>query len=268
MRILTRLLIGAVLVAGLATPAAAQTALNETTVSTAMTASQNFIVLASATGVDAGDGIYVDREFMIVAGSYVSGTRVPVIRGVNGLGGPHAAGVLVYIGAPLAFINVDRTGSCVASAETYLPQINVSNGAIWDCSSTVEKWVNLRNRIAVTCRALLVADQIDQSCFTADRQYLVTKITYVATTAEAAGTLTIIPRRQQSTEAPASGDALATAINAVTSGTAAQTVATATLTATESLLILEAGDRLGLDYTDDVAGELAGVTVTFYLVAL
>ena len=62
--------------------------------------------------------------------------------------------------------------------------------------------------------------------------------------------------------------ALATAINAVTSGTAAQTVATATLTSTEANLIVNTGDRLGLDYTDDTAGELAGVTVTFFLYPL
>jgi hypothetical protein len=38
------------------------------------------------------------------------------------------------------------------------------------------------------------------------------------------------------------------------------------LTATQSLLILAAGDRLGIDFTDDVAGELAGTLVTFTLV--
>jgi hypothetical protein len=250
-------------------PAAAQTALNETTVATLMTATQSNIVLASATGIADNYVIYVDKEAMIVSSSWSSGVTVPVIRGALGtVATSHAVGVLVYIGPPVAFIGADRAGQCTSTNERYLPQINLVNGSIWDCSSTVEKWVNLRERIAVTCRALLIADMIDQSCFIADRQYLVTKITYIHTTPESAGTLTVIPRRQQSTEAAASGDALATAINAVAAGTAAQTLVTATLTSSEALLILEAGDRLGLDFTDDSAGELAGVTVTFYLIPL
>ncbi|MCC6650629.1 MAG: hypothetical protein IT348_05730 [Candidatus Eisenbacteria bacterium] len=250
----------------LAGPVAAQTALSETTVSSAVTSSQNFVVVASATGAVAGGGLYVDREYMRIADSYVSGTRIPVIRATRSVS--HAASVPVYLGNANAFINADRDGSCTAANEQYSPQVNVSNGAVWECNSAVKKWVNLRGLVVVTCRALLIADQIDQSCFTANRPYVVYRVNYVATTAEAGGTLTIVPRKQTGTQAPASGTALATAINAVASGTAAQTVATATLTTTEANLILAAGDRLGLDYTDDTAGELAGVTVTFWLYPL
>jgi hypothetical protein len=157
----------------------------------------------------------------------------------------------------------------VRGGEGYLPRVNVTNGNIWDCNSAVEKWVNLRDLTVVTCRTLLVADQIDQSCFTANRPYLVYRINEVHTTAESAGTLTLIPRRQQGTEAPASGDSLvASAIDMVGAGAVAQTVKTPALSATEANLILFTGDRLGLDFTDDVAGELAGVTVTFYLYPL
>ena len=260
------LILLAALTLGLVQPAAAQTSLTETTVAQAATASQNFIVLTSATGVAAGYGIYTDNEFMTVAADYVSGTRVPVVRRTSVTS--HAAGVPVYIAPAPAFVTGDRFGSCTAASEAYSPIINVQNGKIWECNSVVKKWVNLRDLTVVTCRALLVADQIDQSCFTANRAYLVYKINYVATTAEASGTLTIIPRKQVGTQAAASGTALATAINAVTSGTAAQTVATATLTSTEANLIVNTGDRLGLDYTDDTAGELAGVTVTFFLYPL
>lgn len=245
----------------------AQTALNETTLSSAVTSSQQTIQIASATGIADGYGIYIDREYMTVAASWTSGTTIPVIRRAGATS--HAASTPVFIGPPSAFITADRSGSCVAANESYLPQINVSNGNIWDCSSTVEKWVNLRDLVVVTCRALLVADQIDQSCFQATRPYLVYKIAEVHTTAESAGTLTLIPRRQQSTEAPASGDSLvASAIDMVGAGAVAQTVKTPALTATEANLILATGDRLGLDYTDDTAGELAGVVVTFYLYPL
>jgi hypothetical protein len=245
----------------------AQTALSETTLSAAVTSSQNFVTVASATGAVAGGGLYVDREYMTIGAGYVSGTRIPVVRA--GAAVSHAASMPVYIAPAVAFGNRDYDGSCVAAEQDYLPKINVSNGKVWDCNSAVEKWVDLRELVTVTCRALLVADQLDQSCFTANRPYLVYRINEVHTTAESAGTLTIIPRRQQGTEAPASGDALtAAAIDMVGAGAVAQTVKTPTLTTSEALLILATGDRLGLDFTDDTAGELAGVTVTFYLYPL
>jgi hypothetical protein len=265
----TRILRLVALLLTLALPASlsAQTALNETTAAAAMTASQTTIQVASATGAVAGGGIYLDREYMTIASSYTSGTTIPVIRA--GRASTHAAGVPVYIAPAAAFVNRDYDGSCVAASEGYLPRVNVTNGNIWDCNSAVEKWVNLRDLTVVTCRTLLVADQIDQSCFTANRPYLVYRINEVHTTAESAGTLTLIPRRQQGTEAPASGDSLvASAIDMVGAGAVAQTVKTPALSATEANLILFTGDRLGLDFTDDVAGELAGVTVTFYLYPL
>lgn len=259
----------AALVAALSFPVSsvAQTALSETTLSAAVTAQQNFVTVASATGAVAGGGLYVDREYMTIAQSYVSGTRIPVVRA--GAAVSHAASMPVYIAPAVAFVNRDYDGSCVAAEQDYLPKVNVSNGNIWDCNSVVEKWVNLRELIPVVCQTgPLATGSVDQSCFTANRPYLVYRINYVAKTAEAAGTVTLIPRRQQGTEAPASGDALATAINCVAGTTAAETVVTATLTATESLLILETGNRLGLDFTDDVPGELLGVVVTFYLYPL
>jgi hypothetical protein len=197
----------------------------------------------------------------------VSGTTIPIVR--SGRASTHAIGVPVYIAPAAAFVNRDYDGSCVASAEGFLPRVNVTNGNIWDCNSAVEKWVNLRDLTVVTCRTLLAADAIDQSCFTANRPYLVYRINEVHTTAESAGTLGLEVKRQQGTEAPASGDLLtAASIDMVGAGAVAQTVKTPTLTATEALLILGTGDRVGLDFTGDVAGELAGVTVTLYLYPL
>lgn len=265
MKHLIRSLAAVLLMGLLAVPALAQTSLNETTLSAAVTSSAQTIVLSSATGVADGYGIYIDREYMTVSASWTSGTTVPVIR--RGQATSHAAGVPVFIGPAHAFVTADPAGSCVAASQPYLPVINVLNGNIWDCSSTVEKWVNLRDITVVTCRTgPLATGSVDQSCFTANRPYLVYKITEVHTTAESAGTVTLIPRRQQSTEAPASGDSLvASAIDMVGAGAVAQTVKTPALTATESLLMLATGDRLGLDFTDDTPGELAGVVVTFYL---
>ena len=116
----------------------------------------------------------------------------------------------------------------------------------------------------VTCRVLEVAGMLDQSCFIADRIYTVTAITEIHTVKETGGTLTIMPRKQNGTEAPASGKALLSAgFNGV--GTA-ETLLTGALTSTGADLILAAGDRLALDFVSETAGELKGVVVTFTLI--
>lgn len=261
------LILAPLLALALTVSASAQTALSETTTSAAVTASATTVQVASATGAVAGGGLYVDREFMRISSSYVSGTTIPVVR--VGRAVSHAASVPVYLGPATAFVTRDYDGSCVAASDEYTPRINTTNGNIWECNSAVEKWVNLRGLVAVTCRTLLAADAIDQSCFTANRPYLVYRINEVHTTAESAGTLTLLVKRQQGTEAPASGDLLtAAAIDMVGAGAVAQTVKVPALTATEAFLILETGNRIGLDFTDDTAGELAGVTVTVLLYPL
>lgn len=265
---------GAVLIAlSLLTPSAfAQTATTATTLSTAIADSATTtVVVASATNVDAGGMLYVDREALDVIS--VNSTTVRVRRGSLGTrAASHVINTVVYVAAKAQKAGVFttwRSGSCTAAAQGFLPQIDASSGGIYDCPSAVGQWVNLRNQVIVTCRALLIADMIDQSCFTADRAYLLVKITEVHTTAESGGTLTLIPKRQVGTQAAASGDTLtAAAIDMVGAGAVAQTVKTPALTATPTLLKISTGDRLGLDFTDDVAGELAGVTVTFYLVIL
>ena len=118
-------------------------------------------------------------------------------------------------------------------------------------------------QLQVNCTALAVADMVDQSCWISDGVYTVTAIDMVWTTAESAGTLTVIARKQEGTEAPASGQALNTAVNVVAT---AETTTAATLTATGADLIFADGDRLGIDFTDDVAGELAGLVVTVHLI--
>lgn len=117
-------------------------------------------------------------------------------------------------------------------------------------------------QVKVTCTVLEVAGMVDQSCFIADKIYTVAQITVIFTVSEGSGTLTLIPRKQEGVEAAASGQALATAMDMT--GTA-ETLITATLTGTGADLILAVGDRLGLDFTDDTAGVLAGLVVTFTL---
>lgn len=56
----------------------------KTTLSSACAAADNQIVVASATSVAAGRLVRIDDEFMQVSSSYVSGTTVPVRRGLYG----------------------------------------------------------------------------------------------------------------------------------------------------------------------------------------
>lgn len=250
-------------------PAAAQTAVNSTTLAAAVaSASDNQVRLTSTTTVAANDVLYVDSEAMLVRA--VNSPYVTVARGIDGTAGAlHTTLSTVYTGPRIRFAqSTPVRGSCTRTSETYLPRIVPSRGEVWDCLAGAGVWIktNGGSAMVVTCRALLIADMVDQSCFTADRPYYLTKITEVHKVAEAGGTLTLIPRRQTTTQAAASGDALATAIDMVTTGNAAQTVKTATLTTTGSLLIINPGNRLGLDFTDDTAGELADVLVTFTLI--
>jgi len=123
----------------------------------------------------------------------------------------------------------------------------------------------MTNKFVATSNHILVADMVDRSFYIAPFPVHVDSIQYVALTPESAGTLTFLVRRCQGVEAPASGDALMTAANAVGAALVTQTVYTAALTGTAADLYLNTGDRLAMDFTDDTAGELAGLSVTVTL---
>jgi hypothetical protein len=243
----------------------AQATINTTTLAAAVTPTMKTITLTSGSTVASGQRIVIDREMMTVPSGYTAGNAVvPVIRGQGGsLSNSHAASAIVYTGPANYFTQAQQIGPCTASAQVASPYIVFPGGNIYDC---VGGYWGLRGEeaVVVTCNTgPLATGSVDQSCFIVDRPYVIVKIQEIHQTAEAGGTVTLIPRRQQSTEAPASGDALATALAETAT---AQTLRTFTLTATSSLLLLSAGERLGLDFTDDVPGELANVLVTFTLV--
>lgn len=126
-------------------------------------------------------------------------------------------------------------------------------------------WRKIPDREHAVSLSRLAADMVDHSFFIADRPLKVLSIEYVATTPESAGTLGFVVTRCQGTEAPASGDALMTAADAVGAALVTQTVYTATLTGTAAHLELADGNRLAIDFTGDAAGELAGLCVTVTL---
>lgn len=138
------LILCAALVAMLTTVAPvapAQTATTQTTISAAMDRVQGFVNLASATNVSPNGFIYADGETMTVNGSYVSGTYVPVTRGVSGTRAvAHAVSVVAFVFAPgnqarTGLINYDLYGSCVRADHTVLPRINALNEKVFDCQA-------------------------------------------------------------------------------------------------------------------------------------
>ena len=269
---LRSLLITVVLLALAAVPTSAQTTLNSTTLAAAVTsATANQFQLASTSNISVGDLAVVVtgnvvREIAIVravTSPYITVTRDAVGVPPDRAARLHANASTVYTGARGRFYTNEVNGACTRASEQFLPHINTLTGNVSQCSAA-GVWYRLDQQFNVSCvTGVLYTNSIDQTCWTARDNYVITAISYVSRVAESGGTLTVIPRRQESTEAPASGDALATALSGVS--TVAETVTAFALTATSALLLLDAGDRLGIDFTDDVAGELAGVVVTFTL---
>lgn len=251
------------LLLGLAVSASAQTSLTSTTLSTALNNDTNIVVVASATGVDVGDYLFVDREAMRVLG--LTGTQVRVTRGFAGTAArAHAASVTIYVGAPDNFYSSEVVGACTAASETYTPRIVLPTGNVYSCTGG---WWNQIGADVGTVPAVFqqggtAADAIDTIFFVADRPYVVSAIRAVWAVAESTGTMDIVVKKLTGTTACASGTALNTAVAGT--GTA-NTVNSATLTTTSSALLLAAGDRLCVDL-DSTPNEITMMTVTATLV--
>lgn len=252
------------LLLALVIPTFAQTAVNSTTLAAAVAVTDEQLQLASTTSVSVGDVLVVDYQGQAVEAMVVRSVSSPYVTVSRGafttrrVG--HANGATVYTGTRARFYSDTPKGTCTRTSETYLPHI-VVGGPIYDCAAA-GVWYRYDQMFNVSCvTGVLYTSSIDQTCWQARQDYVITAISYVSRVVESGGTLTVIPKRQQGTEAPASGDVLATALSGVS--TVAETVTAFTLTTTSADLLLDAGDRLGIDFTDDTAGELAGVIVTF-----
>lgn len=80
-------------------------ALTLTTLSGAVIVDQNTISVASATGFAAGSFIQIDQEILQVQKGYVSGTSIPVIRGLDGTATQaHPTGAQVKVGLASDFL--------------------------------------------------------------------------------------------------------------------------------------------------------------------
>jgi len=134
-------------------PMAAQTTVNTTTLSAAVTKSQTQVTVASATNVAVGNILYVDREAMKVV--TLSGTNATVRRGQEGTAAvAHASGAVVYTAAPQYFYATEVSGTCTSTDEIALPHISVATGNIYTCTSG--GWtVTRRGGISATSRSRL-----------------------------------------------------------------------------------------------------------------
>lgn len=59
-------------------------ALTKTTITAAVAVADSSIIVSSATGFAAGNLVLIDQELMQVTKNYVSGTTIPVLRGLDG----------------------------------------------------------------------------------------------------------------------------------------------------------------------------------------
>jgi hypothetical protein len=164
-----RMILGLIAALLVSVPASAQTYLTSTTLSAAVNASSSTFVVVSATGIAAGGGLYVDREFVTVRS--VSGTTITVARGQSGTTATaHGSGrtVIIVPAAALSTVisNTDPTpfdgvGTCTASNHRYLPVINVTSGNVWLCryttaGQTATIWA-ATNVAAVTYNSLVLS---------------------------------------------------------------------------------------------------------------
>lgn len=137
-----------------AVPLSAQTFLTTTTLTSAVTSTtQTTFVVLSATTIEVGGMLYLDREAVQVTS--VSGLNIGVARGQLGTkANTHAAGTLANGGAVVVIVpkaaqagsgpyglaaigQVDPPpGSCTTASYRYLPIINAVTGDIWSC-----RWV-------------------------------------------------------------------------------------------------------------------------------
>ena len=131
-----------------------QVTLTSTTLSLAVQPTDNYVVLASTTGVT-GQGslgqcqtdLYVDRELMCVISVNTTSGQVTVQRDVFNMGTvvqQHASGAVVWIGTPANFptSNGQPSGYCNPSQlnNGALPWIAVNTGQIYTCNSATNQW--------------------------------------------------------------------------------------------------------------------------------
>lgn len=113
-------------------------ALNRTTITTALKASDIQVTFASSATLKAGDLAYIDREAMTLVAQVQP--AIPTIwwvqRGVSGTPATaHAINNQVYTGPPGWFYVTNPSGSSSVAGEAVLPYINILSGDMFQLST-------------------------------------------------------------------------------------------------------------------------------------
>lgn len=133
---------------GLTATAHAQTTMNSTTTSAAVTSkTAQVIPLTTAASINAKDLLVWDNEVDEVQSCNTTNNTCLVTRGRNATyAGIHASGSVVWTGPPKAFYKDYVVGACTSANEPYLPHIVLPDGnapyngiAIYDCLNS--EWV-------------------------------------------------------------------------------------------------------------------------------
>lgn len=146
---LTLVALLAALVATLGLPLLAQTTVNSTTLSAAVTSlTTQRITLTSVTNVAVGDVLFTDREAMLVQAIDTTALLATVTRGYAGTrAAEHANTSVVWSGPARRFYSSNVAGVCTATAEAFLPHIVLPDGNIYQCANAEwVRWVDVGYR--------------------------------------------------------------------------------------------------------------------------
>lgn len=138
----TKLIILGALAGLLLTQAAGQTVLGPTTLSAALSATGEHLILGNWAGITVPGpnkinlkNILIDGEMFEALAIDPPGTNyIRVVRGVRKtLRTTHASGTTVWAGPTAAFVDKDPSGGCTRTALAYVPLISIVSRATWDC---------------------------------------------------------------------------------------------------------------------------------------
>lgn len=119
-----------------------------TTNSAAQTKTSTQMQLTSATNAVVGSEIFIDQELELITA--ISGTVATVQRGAAGTTpASHAVTTSLLVGTPDKFQSVDPPFGACTSATDYpgnaKPWVNVTDGNIWLCRSSLWQGTNTQN---------------------------------------------------------------------------------------------------------------------------
>lgn len=133
-----RLFILAIILALIPQGLFAQTATTRTSISAAITSGNaTTMTVLSATGFTAStqsvaNYAYIDKEAVLITS--VTALVIGIRRGQLGtVATPHLSSATAWAGPRDVFISAEPAGRCTRANETYLPQIHVVTGNIYDC---------------------------------------------------------------------------------------------------------------------------------------